>query len=909
MRSGRPTTISCAFALLVLQSCTAKTPTRDAVSAITGLTWPQDQVFPSFGTIADLDVVDLAGLAKDQITLLVTLEGLVNRTRPRIYVLDGAEGKRFWLDQLGVSTHEVSDPLVLVSKYASEIGGIVIYDDTQIDTLNLATTLAGLQGGVVASPALAPTLTAAPYHLNVLADLRTNHFASKLDVYAYQLDQLGGAATHRLIIGLNPQIAGDLRDYAVATHALTVWLDPRDAGEQDMLSRYLRLLSPNSPYLGWWANEPAGVHAASSFGVPVYAADFSENLTVLGGVPHIPPPPASSAPPPPPLENKVYVAIFMSDGDNLQEDQHLIPRKWADANRGRVPIGWTIDPALVDVAPTILDYFHKTSTPNDVLVSGPSGLGYTYPAAWPSAQFERYAETSARYLDAAGLRVITVWNNGVELSEENAHAYAAHMPNLLGLTIQDAAEPLRIVDGRVPLIRLAKAYGSTEADLESGIDGELAGWSRTQPLFIAVQGDMNQSAITPTAFADVAQHYAANGNVVFVRPDHFFELLQASTAERQHQLFTGDFDGDGRTDLMFYELVSHGLWMGLSDGHAFAWHLADASPGFGNLVDASHRFMTGDFDGDGKTDLLFYYAGDGTWWMGRSDGNAIAWSSAGNTKGFGDLLDGRHPMFVGDLDGDQKTDVLFYSAADGNWWMGISDGHALSWRLAGNVSGFGDLTDPSRRLFTGDFNGDRKMDVLFFNTGDGNWWMGLSDGSALAWHVAGNTKGFGSILDQSHALLSGDFDGDSRTDVALYSASDGNWWFGRSNGDTLSWNLAGNAKGFGDLVDSNHGLWSGDFDGDGKSDVGFYFAGDGRWWIGRSDGSTLAWNLASTVPGFGNLLDPSRRVFTGDFDGDRKSDLLFYYDGDGNWWSGASGGVTLDWHLAGNTMRFGDLLR
>ena len=68
------------------------------------------------------------------------------------------------------------------------------------------------------------------------------------------------------------------------------------------------------------------------------------------------------APAPPPLENKVYVAIFMSDGDNLQEDQHLIPLKWADGNRGKVPIAWTVNPALVDVAPLILRYYQRTAT-------------------------------------------------------------------------------------------------------------------------------------------------------------------------------------------------------------------------------------------------------------------------------------------------------------------------------------------------------------------------------------------------------------------------------------------------------------------------------------------------------------------------------------------------------------------
>ncbi len=235
--------------------------------------------FPSFASIGALDVVDLTALSADRQTLAVTLAGLVNRTRPRVYCEDGGgEGKTFWPDKIDASSKTaVADPLALVAKYKDEIAGIVIYDGAQADTINLATVIAGQKNGIFASPALAPTLTAAPYSLPVLADLRTNAFASKLDVYQYELDHWSAGATHRLIIGLNPGIAANLRDHAVATQAMMVWLDPRVAAESTLLSKFLALLPPSSPYLGWWVDEPTGVHAASTQGVPTFAADFSSN--------------------------------------------------------------------------------------------------------------------------------------------------------------------------------------------------------------------------------------------------------------------------------------------------------------------------------------------------------------------------------------------------------------------------------------------------------------------------------------------------------------------------------------------------------------------------------------------------------------------------------------------------------
>jgi hypothetical protein len=222
--------------------------TPEAAAPITGMTWPVGQVFPSFAPIANLDVVLSPGRPADMITLVVTLQGIVNKTRPRIYVSEDTNAAKLWLNEMKAVTATVVDPLTLVTKYKAEVAGIVIYDDAVIDTLNLATTIAGVKGGIVASPGIAATLTAAPYQLPVLADLRTNHFASKLDVYQYELDNYAPLASHRLIIGLTPDIRGNLRDYAIATGALTVWLDPTKADETAMLGRFLSVTVRRRPH-------------------------------------------------------------------------------------------------------------------------------------------------------------------------------------------------------------------------------------------------------------------------------------------------------------------------------------------------------------------------------------------------------------------------------------------------------------------------------------------------------------------------------------------------------------------------------------------------------------------------------------------------------------------------------------
>jgi hypothetical protein len=251
--------------------------------------------------------------------------------------------------------------------------------------------------------------------------------------------------------------------------------------------------------------------------------------------------------------------------------------------------------------------------------------------------------------------------------------------------------------------------------------------------------------------------------------------------------------------------------------------------------------------------------------------------------------------------------VAVCSDADGSWNLGLSNGTALNWSAAGNTGGFGDLLDGSHAFYDGDFNGDGKADVLFYYNGDQSLWVGLSNGTALTWSTWGDTKNFGNVIDLGHRVLAGDFNGDHKTDLLLYNAGDSNWGLGLSSGTGFTWSHAANTATLGDLRDWNHRLYTVDVDGDGKLDVVSYDAGSGTLQVGHSNGQSLAWSSAGNVSGYGDLVDPSRLMFFGDFDGNGKQEPLFYYSGDGNWWMSQSNGTTFTWGQAGNTSGFGNL--
>jgi hypothetical protein len=460
--------------------------------------------------------------------LFASLKGIVNRTQPRIFSYEGdafAEGQYTWLQSLGLSWTEPADKYDLITKYRSEINGLIVYDPAQTATINLATVLAKDRKALIASPLLLSKLTAAPYNLPILLDLR-GQYTSKLQVYQAMYNTYWPNMDHRLLIGLNPDAQkAALREYATALGAATIWLDPDVAGESDLLNNFLSTMPAGSNFMGWWPNEQPGVQRTSTYGITTIASDWSTNLTMHSGMPrtiNIKP-----APPKPALQNKIYVAFILSDGDNLQYVEHLFRKLWGNSDRGSVPMGWTLSPAMVDAMPGALNYFWQTATDNDNLISGPSGYGYTYPNSWPNQSLlNQFISKTETYNRRAGFRVITVWNTITGGINQNVgESYAANAPSLLGVTAQNTGGGLTIYNQSLPAMALSCNYCTGEQAMKDAIASAASGWNNTSPRFIIIQAQPWQN-VTPTSFKNVAG--SLSSDYIVVRPDHIFQLMRES---------------------------------------------------------------------------------------------------------------------------------------------------------------------------------------------------------------------------------------------------------------------------------------------------------------------------------------------------------------------------------------------
>lgn len=492
-----------------------------------GVRWPDDQALPTFARPSMLDVVDLSSAGTDLQLLLATLQGNVNRRRPRIAALRPAdEGKMTWLDTVAVPYRQVADPWTLLEKYRPEIRGVVVTDPAVPATRNLATTLAGLRDAVVASPDQLSRLTAGPYRLRVLEDLR-GRFTDDLSAYRWAVAHLWPQANHRLLFGLDPGIGAYVRDYAVATRALVLWIHP-DVPESRALGEQVMAQMPaGSPFLGWWpagvGGESDGTELASRHGLVVLAADWSQNLTVFGGIP-APLSRRQQALPVPGLENRIYVTFTMTEGDNLQYNQHKMRALWDHPARGSVPINWTTNPLLADAAPAFLSHYQRTATRQDYLMAGPSGAGYAYPTPWPDDTFEAFTSTTARYMRATGMDSAVILNRtsgrDVPLSDAEADQYVRAVEPLgllLHWTDHTRTTALR---GTVPLS--ISRLTSSVPEARDAIAQASAAWDGSHPLFLSI-GILAWS-MTPADVASIAE--SLDGRHAVVRGDQYFRLAR-----------------------------------------------------------------------------------------------------------------------------------------------------------------------------------------------------------------------------------------------------------------------------------------------------------------------------------------------------------------------------------------------
>jgi len=305
-------------------------------------------------------------------------------------------------------------------------------------------------------------------------------------------------------------------------------------------------------------------------------------------------------------------------------------------------------------------------------------------------------------------------------------------------------------------------------------------------------------------------------------------------------VLTGDFNGDGMTDLAARDLRTGNWWVSLSTGSGFT---TSVWTNWNVRVDWTD-VQVGDFNGDGKADIVGRIANPaygGQWWLATSTGSSLTNSFFGAWNPNATWVD----VQVGDFTGAGKAALAGRVAQTGQWWLTIPTGTSSTNSLWATWNPNVTWVD----VHVADFTGDGKADIAGRVQETGAWWTAVSTGSSFTSSLWAVWNPLVTWVD----VKVGDFSGDGKMDIIGRAMQTGAWWAGLSTGSSFTNSLW--------AVWSPNVTWVdvqvGDFNSDGKADLTAREMETGQWWtslsIGNSSQAPTVWATWSTAVGWVNV--------------------------------------------------------
>jgi FG-GAP-like repeat len=276
-----------------------------------------------------------------------------------------------------------------------------------------------------------------------------------------------------------------------------------------------------------------------------------------------------------------------------------------------------------------------------------------------------------------------------------------------------------------------------------------------------------------------------------------------------------DFDGDSKTD---FSVIRESTWYNLLSSSNDTTYQSQVlgNPAFDFLA-------PGDYDGDGKTDIAIWRSLNGDWLYFNSSNNTFSRIHFG--------LRGDEPV-ARDYDGDGKTDLAVVRRTSGY----------MIWYILQSTAGFRALQFGISIDYPvlGDFDGDGKFDIGVQRGALGQ--VGRTGQSSII-YLLQSSAGFKAVQWglTSDYFVSGDYDGDGKTDLAVVRDTNSalDWWILRSSDNSFT--VA--RFGIGTSYDNDNNALNtkdmpvqGDYDGDGKTDIGVWRYSNGTFYVYRSSG-------------------------------------------------------------------------
>ena len=361
--------------------------------------------YPFSSNIDSLIVIYDDDFSEDELFTIGVLQGQLAKYKPRIYRNIGT-GSDVWINDLEENYNIITDYsyagnfLSILSKFKSNIDGYILYDNNSVNSVI----------------SLCSILNAIPIKEEQLQHIKNLEITFLDDARNYKLEdiieQYTDKLSERIIIYQNPNKKLFLADYCVFTESINFF----DTLKSDLTTTVLSRMKPHSILLGASEeDEYQTIKKATDNLVITQMADYAVNLSTLTNI-----------------NTEIYqnyhelnynelesvhtVCFVMTDGDNVQWllNWFYTDNRWfGNNNRGKINIGWTISPAMSELAPTVMQKIYKesknTNEGRDYFIAAPSGIGYIFPERY--SNLDSYCNLLNDFMIKSDLNIVNIIGN------------------------------------------------------------------------------------------------------------------------------------------------------------------------------------------------------------------------------------------------------------------------------------------------------------------------------------------------------------------------------------------------------------------------------------------------------------------------------------------------------------------